>query len=185
MPVEMIFSDPLEHYEFQMPEIEALIGRVLLKFAWAESEVWRLLPERSRGTSPRFAKDVNNLESLIEGWENTHAHMLGDDIPLTMWDLGMYDIDQIKQGFDAVRTDRNTLAHGNLQMTLSQQLDQTACGEVSFPSALRTEGPAFMVSDRPPFHGVELSAARLQGIADRVEEILKFILYLSTLKEEM
>ena len=155
-------------------EVEGLIGRIVVMFAWAENRLWNVLPEAARGNFPSFRNDLKSLDQLKHKWHEWPVQ----EPPLTvdyMRQSAEQEINTVKTCYEAVVEDRDVFAHGALLIEVESQFSRTHCGESFLLSHSITDRPPFMARHRGPEHHVELTSAHLEPILARVEALFRSV----------
>ena len=155
-------------------DIEELIGRIIVVVAWAENRLWDILPGDKRGNYPSFLNDLKSLEKLkysSHEWPDVDSLITKD----YMCQRLEKQIDVIKKCYEAVRKDRNALAHGSLLIDTEIHFSYTPCGEAETLFSVPTERPLYMASKRNPEHQIELTEDVLKQILLRGEELFRSV----------
>jgi len=163
-------------------DLEALIGRIVVMFAWSENRLWNVLPEAMRGKFPSIRDDLKTLDQLKHTWRDWPVQ----EPPLTVDHMrrsAERRIDAVKTCHGAVVEDRNVFAHGALLIEMESRLSPTRCGESLLYSYSTTDRPPFMARHYEPEHHVELTSARLEPIVAKVEQLFLSVLGLEMLSD--
>lgn len=150
-------------------EIETLIGRVIVAYASAESELWESLPSASRRPSPSLTDDVRAWGKLIGKWRDWPLNERANREELR--DSTDKCVKRLRESLKVAREDRHTLAHGKTYANVVRFVTYAPCYGDIVDIERQYLPPPFLIRRRNPGHRVELTVERLQSALDAVNNL--------------